>query len=106
MKARDRDGNTPLLKAASAGDLKEMERCLAAGSDVNAKNRQGSAAIHIAVESGRTDMALLLMSKGASLTIRDRKFRTPLMIARNKNNREMIDILTGQEKSGPKPKRK
>ncbi|MHC1623314.1 MAG: ankyrin repeat domain-containing protein [Candidatus Methanospirareceae archaeon] len=55
------------FSAASDGDLRALERLLASGTDVNAKNRQyhGYTALHFAVRDNNHKMADLLLQAGA-----------------------------------------
>jgi len=50
VNARDLDGNTPLIFAASSGDVEEeaIKVLLDNGADINAKNRSGRTAFHYA----------------------------------------------------------
>ena len=47
------DNNTELMKAALHGELEEVEAKIQAGEDVNARNKYGWTALHLAARSGR-----------------------------------------------------
>jgi hypothetical protein len=71
---RGNDPSSNLIAAAAArGDLKTLERLLADGADVNAKNSNGFTALFMAVhafvdnEPDRRRICLLLVAHGADL---------------------------------------
>ena len=71
-----------LHKAARRGDVAEIER-LAKGwlFRVNAKDRRGRTALMYASFEGRSNIAALLIEKGANVNARDKDGATPLMYA-------------------------
>ena len=59
---------TDLMNAAEKGDIKEAERLLAGGADVNVRNVSGGlSALHFAVWKGQANIAALLIEKGADV---------------------------------------
>jgi len=54
---------------------------LAAGADVNAKNRAENTPLHYAAVEGRKEIAELLIAKGADVNARDKYGGTPLHYA-------------------------
>jgi ankyrin repeat protein len=88
------DGATPLMAAAginwvvaqtysrsNAEYLEAARLCLERGSDVNAVNSQGLAAIHGAANRGFDAMIELLAANGAKLDVKDKQGRTPMTFA-------------------------
>jgi ankyrin repeat protein len=87
------DGTTALMVAAGLGRyLAESRvtevRALAAaklalelGSDINAVNDSGNAALHGAAQTKENTIIKFLVEKGADLNIRNKRGQTPLMIA-------------------------
>lgn len=73
--------NDALLSAAESGDMKETARQLAYGADVNAGNRDGATALHLAALSGHLDVAELLIAHGANIDATEKKGGTPLYFA-------------------------
>jgi ankyrin repeat protein len=59
---------TPLLYAASIdfGDTEMIEKLIAAGADLKAKNKQGLTAVDLARSYNHSTMASLLTSKAAA----------------------------------------
>jgi uncharacterized protein len=86
-------GTTPLMAAAgvnwvggqtySEGKqfLEAVELCLEKGADVNAVNSMGITAVIGAANRGSNDILELLVKKGASLDVKDKQGRTPLVWA-------------------------
>jgi ankyrin repeat protein len=86
-------GTTPLMAAAgvnwvggqtyseSKQFLEAVELCLQKGADVNAVNSMGITAVIGAANRGSDDIIELLVKKGASLDVKDKQGRTPLIWA-------------------------
>jgi|TARA_B100002003_G_scaffold33438_1_gene28604 ankyrin repeat protein len=67
-----------LVGAAGLGDLEAVKQHLAAGVDVNAKNKNGTTPLHRAAYYGRKETAELLIAKGADVNAKDKDGDTPL----------------------------
>jgi ankyrin repeat protein len=86
-------GTTPMMAAAgvnyvggqtyseSKQFLEAVQLCLEKGADVNAVNSMGIAAVIGAANRGSDDILELLVKKGASLDVKDKQGRTPLVWA-------------------------
>ncbi len=68
---RDRDGNTPLLLAASTGYVEGVRVLIAVGARVDLKNNAGETALIKAVHARDTDTAKMLLDAGANPDIHD-----------------------------------
>jgi uncharacterized protein len=83
--ARDSDGNTALLYAASRsvgdGQQHAVDALLQAGADPNAENRAGATPLMLAARQYQPDAPLALLAKGARIDARDKNGRTALMYA-------------------------
>jgi uncharacterized protein len=87
-------GTTPLMAAAgvnwvggqtySEGNhfLEAVQICLDKGADVNAVNSMGITALIGAANRGSNDIIELLVKKGASLDVKDKQGRTPMVWAK------------------------
>ncbi|KAH6884908.1 hypothetical protein B0T10DRAFT_550784 [Thelonectria olida] len=84
----DHNGNTPLMAFTALlpedGDYKVgpkiLERLLFAGAEVNARNRRGESALHIAVRCGRKLAVRTLVEQGANVHVRDAAGRSLLEV--------------------------
>ena len=72
-----------IFAAAEVGDLDAIKKHLEGGADVNAANKQGYTALHIAVRRGQKEAVALLLEKGAKVNAQ-RKGKTPLDFAGKK----------------------
>ena len=97
VNARDGAGATPLYWAA--GEMTViLQLLLDNNASVNVQNAAGHTPLHNAVDAGRAENVILLISAGASLNARDASGETPLYEAATsgKSNRARImEILVG-----------
>ncbi|MFA6107615.1 MAG: ankyrin repeat domain-containing protein [Candidatus Latescibacterota bacterium] len=89
----DRDGNTPLIKAAFDGRLDFAAILLAAGADVHQANRQGISALLAASAGGRTDLIEALLAAGADPNRATPEGLTPLMLAAARGQVAVATVL-------------
>ena len=87
---------TLLLSAAEKNDVARVQRLIAAGVDVNAKDndKYGSTALMLAAEKNSVDVARLLIEAGADVNAKSNNGLTALWYARNyykKNVRELLE---------------
>ena len=89
------DGWTPLHLAAFFGRREAAERLLAAGAALSARstNSMRNTPLHAAVAGGRTDVALLLIQRGAEVNAADSGRHTPLHIAAENGNAAVVESL-------------
>jgi len=95
-------------QAVLRDNIEAVKQHLAAGTDVNAKNRGGQAPLHLTAMRGYKEIAELLLAKGADVNAKGWDGRTPLDYAIRKE--ETADLLrkhggkTGDElKAADKP---
>ena len=72
------ESDRALLKAAQEGNIKAVKQHLAAGTDVNAKNKHGYTPFHNAALEGYKEVAELLIQNGADVNAKNRIGATPL----------------------------
>jgi ankyrin repeat protein len=74
----DKEGSTPLHKAAYFGHAECVKLLLRAGADVMLQDGEGSTPLHKAAFSGQATSAALLIQAGADVEAQDREDGTPL----------------------------
>lgn len=70
INAIDRYGQTPLMRAAHAGDCAAVEVLIAQRASLNVTAKFGLSALMLAVIAGHAKIAHLLAKAGADLTLR------------------------------------
>ena len=98
---RERDRREKLHSAIwkVAPCLKEIERLIALGVCVNAKDRSGNTALHRASERGHADVVQLLTDGGAKVGVRNRWGETPLHLAADAGYDKVVAILSNKAAS-------
>ncbi|MBA3954492.1 ankyrin repeat domain-containing protein [Candidatus Dependentiae bacterium] len=88
------DLDSQLLKAVQLGTREQIEQLLQAGANPNAVTYRGYTPLHWAANRGLTDMAQLLLDKGANVNATDHRFGyTPLHIAASSGYTELAQLL-------------
>jgi len=90
---RDRDGNTPLIRASFLGNIDLVRILLGHGAEANAVNNRGWSGLHFAAQENRENVAKLLFDAGAIVDLRDVDGNTPLSNAVFASAKEMIVFL-------------
>jgi ankyrin repeat protein len=85
-----------LFASVVSGVVSSVQKRLAEGTNINARDRNGRTPLHIAVRLEEKDVADLLISKGADINARDALGKTPLHLAVFDQNQEMIALLLGK----------
>lgn len=96
VKARDKDGSTPLHCAAWKGHLQVVAVLLKAGADVNAQNENdhwGTTPLHAAAHANQAAIAQLLIDHGADVQATDREGRTPMFHTTFHKARAVVKVL-------------
>ena len=89
--------------AASAGHIEAVKHHLAAGTDVNAKDKGGGTPLHFATSWDHKETAELLLAKGADVNAKGYAGRTPLDNAIRWKIPEIVNLIrkhggkTGEE---------
>ncbi len=82
-----------LIDAASAGDLARVRSLLAAGSDVNAKDKDGVTALMKASQSGRIEVVRALLEAKANVNAKLKNGSTALMYAMKNDHVDVVRAL-------------
>ncbi len=73
--------STELFEAVSSGNLVSVRRMLAAGAEINSRDREGATLLMLASHAGNLPMVLALIEAGADVNASDERGWTPLMKA-------------------------
>ncbi|MEN3979066.1 ankyrin repeat domain-containing protein [Acinetobacter sp. CWB-B33] len=82
-----------LVYWSSLGELAEVEKSLANGTDVNSADEEGYSALHAAAENGYLDVVKLLVEKGAD--VQHKTQYTALELAEMAGNDDVAAYLKG-----------
>lgn len=93
-----------LYQAIMDNDLKDAEKYLAEGADVNFRHYNDNTFLHTAVARGEKDMVRLLLINGADPTLKNYQNLNPLELAEKLNSPDydlsgVIDILSGYSRN-------
>lgn len=91
--AADKDGVTPLMRAAEAGDITNLRRMIADGSQVNAADKSGLTALMRAVKSKQVKAAAELITAGADINAEARNGWTALSLAVKSGSPLIISLI-------------
>ena len=89
----DDDGQTPLMRAASHGELTSLRLLLAAGADVRATDHGGKTSLHLAAAAGHKIAIKVLLKTQAQIDSQDKKFNTPLAAAAVNGHDAVVRLL-------------
>jgi ankyrin repeat protein len=110
-----KDGTTALMAAAGAGrravessvtETRAIEAALAAlelGGDVNAVNQAGDTALHAAASMRWNALVKLLVEKGATVDVRNKRGRTPLANASGSDTETLLRALGAKDEGAARP---
>ncbi len=89
------ENQTPLMRAAAAGNDWEIRRLLKNGADINARDKDGWSALMYAIRyQNNFSIVKLLADNGAHLRVRNSANNTPLMIAaKHSENPDILQFL-------------
>jgi ankyrin repeat protein len=89
-----RDGTTPLMLAASKGQIEIAKAIIQAGANVNARSDDGETALHMAAASqSQSDVIDLLMQSGVDIEARNKTGKTALQLAEEKGHRDIVRVM-------------
>ena len=96
INARTDLGSTPLMIAASNGDIYLLDHLLAAGADVNAKDIRGTTALMAAADIGEKEIVKHLLAAGADPSLRDAEGHTAAQRIPQSEDQELLRLLGAQ----------
>ena len=93
VKAKDEEGETPLHKAAAAGQIAIVEYLLSKGADIDARSNDNHNPILHAAYYGKAQVVQLLLEKGSDFKQLDRYGRTVLHYPVQRGHKDVVEIL-------------
>lgn len=82
-----------LHQAAAAGNLEQVNKLLAQGADIHAKDENGRTPLHRAAWYARKDVVEVLLARGANVNEVDGSGQTPLHMAANFGGKDVPELL-------------
>ena len=87
---------TPSIhELVKSNEIRDVERALDDGVDVDSRNQYGATPLHLAVQHNDIVLAELLLNRGAKVDARQRQGATPLHIAAHEGLLAMAELLLG-----------
>lgn len=94
MNAINEEGITPLIRAVNLNQKQSVIALLEDGADINAADTTaGNTPLHHAIVQGSTQLIRLLLERNAQLSIPNKEGKTPLDLARNAANKEILRLM-------------
>ncbi|KAL6631668.1 ankyrin [Neocallimastix sp. 'constans'] len=99
VNSRDKNGDTPLIKACKKNDQKAVKELIENKADVNLKNdKNGYTPLIIACNEGNEEIVKILIENGAKINIKDENGYTALVFAcsngnENIDNQKLVKLL-------------
>lgn len=87
------DGWTPLIYAATQNRLEIARLLVSKGAQVNAQSPSGVSALMMAAREGHLGMVLLLMENGADTNLENEDGLTALKMAREREQKDIVSLL-------------
>jgi ankyrin len=89
----DADGDSPLMVAASVGNLAACDALIKLGADLGHRNAAGETCLHKAATNGADSVVALLLAAGASPAVKDNGGQTAHSIAVREHNELLAKML-------------
>ena len=98
IEAKDKYGNTALMRASFWGHKEVVKILLENGADIEAKDESGITVLMQASLQGHEEVVKILLKKGADIEAKDKYGNTTLMLASGWDHEEVVKILLEEEK--------
>ena len=85
-----------LTEAVKTNNIDELKALLAAGVDVNGRDKLGETPLHLAAVRGYKETSQLLIARGADVNAGDKRGLTPLHAAAWMGHREIVTLLISE----------
>ena len=79
-----------IYDAVEDGNIEVVKQHLAAGTDVNSKDKDGWTSLHEAASEGHNKIVELLIAKGADVNVKNDDGKTPLDAAANPETADLL----------------
>ncbi|KAI9489636.1 hypothetical protein BDB00DRAFT_962087 [Zychaea mexicana] len=99
--SRDKEGETPLLKASYAGHYHVVQYLLSKKANIHQKDKDGWTALHNACSRGYLPVARLLLERGAHVNAQNKMGHTPLINAASKGYMSIVEYLLEEANANP-----
>jgi ankyrin repeat protein len=94
IEAKEMNGCTPLHIASFMGHNQVVKLLISQGANLEAKDdKNGATPLSWAVAAGKKDVVETLLSNGAEVNAKDKKGETPLAVATQAKNQEIMTLL-------------
>ena len=92
--ATRKTGESVIMTSSRTGNLEAVKTLLAYEPDLNQpENRRGHTALMLAIEQGHSQIAKLLIERGADVNARSKSGFTPLLFAAQQNDLDSVEAL-------------
>jgi hypothetical protein len=95
--ARDKEQQTPLMSAASAGHLRVVKHLLAHEANVNLCDQKGVTSLMHAAFNGHVKVVRCLLAARADVTAKDRAGQNALFLAFSGGHWNVVEVLKGNK---------
>ncbi len=94
--SEETNGYTELHRAVLAADIKEVERLIDAGADINARDNDGNTPLHLAAREGYCARVSYLMKSGkVKKYLTNNQGKTALQLAEEHRNTGCAKVISG-----------
>ena len=93
---QNKDGKTPLIRAAAYGNKEIADLLIKNGANLNASDLQNYTALMFAIEKDRPEIAKLLLEHNAEINTQNTSGWSPLILAAILDDKEMVKILVNK----------